>query len=918
MKPSGSGTKVSRPKTPEKPKVLAPGMYAISSKYITPPRRGDWALPTAKKKHVARPKTIPKNVRKIDITVAYRIVPQWKPTLNAEIAKMKPSGSGTKVSGPKTPEKPKVLAPRMKIDIIVAYRIVPQWKPTGRQFILCDIYGLKKSKAPTAKPLELSPSVSSRCSRHMTGDRSKLINYVEKFVGTLRFRNDQFATIVGYGDYKMGDTIISRVYYVEGLSHNLFPVGQFCDGGLEVAFRQHTCHIRNMDKVDLLQGSRTTNLYSISLNDMFLLHMDLYGPMRTESINKKRYVFVIVDDYTRFRWVRFLRTKDETPAVFEKFLKNSQLALKATVRTVRTNNVTEFVNKTFTDLFKSVGIIHQTSVPRSPPQNGSKAVATACYTLNRSLTHTLYGKTYYELLKGKKPDLKYFRVFSSLCYPTNDYDDVGKLKAKADIGLDPNLMAPAQHSVGPELTTLQSGHTRSALVNDPPTSSVSPTMRQFQELFQPMMVDEDEEFPPAAQIYPVHVNAAQAPENANGSPSITNISEGTPAVTLSSSASKSPSSDIDVPGSETPLDRFDSNFDDTYIAPKTTSAASSSSPVNINVTLNNPILHVQKWTKDHSLENIKLDEYGDVLKNKVRLVAKGYRREIRIDFEESFASVARLEAIRIFIANAASQNMIIFQMDVKTSFLNGDLNEVVYVSQPNGFVDPEYPSHVYHLKKALYGLKQAPHAWYDKLSSFLISSGFSKGVVDPTLFTRKTCKHYLLVQIYVDDIIFASTDHGFDTSTPIDTPMSECPDLDEDIGSKMVDPIRYRGMVGCLMYLTACRPDIVFAVCMCARYQAKPTEKLLHAIKRIFRYLKGTLNMGLWYSKDSGFALTAFADADYAECQDTRRSTSGYAQFLGGRLVSWSSKKQKSIRGASLSRAGKPVKKVLLMNLSVH
>nr|GEX99840.1 copia protein [Tanacetum cinerariifolium] len=124
--------------------------------------------------------------------------------------------------------------------------------------------------------------------------------------------------------------------------------------------------------------------------------------------------------------------------------------------------------------------------------------------------------------------------------------------------------------------------------------------------------------------------------------------------------------------------------------------------------------------------------------------------------------------------------------------------------------------------------------------------------------------------------------------------MSERPDLDEDIGGKMVDPTRYRGMVGCLMYLTASRPDIVFAVCMCARYQAKPTEKHLHAIKRIFRYLKGTLNMGLWYPKDSGFALTAFADADYAGCQDTRRSTSGSAQFLGDRLVSWSSKKQKS------------------------
>nr|GFD32914.1 retrovirus-related Pol polyprotein from transposon TNT 1-94 [Tanacetum cinerariifolium] len=138
---------------------------------------------------------------------------------------------------------------------------------------------------------------------------------------------------------------------------------------------------------------------------------------------------------------------------------------------------------------------------------------------------------------------------------------------------------------------------------------------------------------------------------------------------------------------------------------------------------------------------IKLDAYGEVLKNKARLVAKGYRQEIGIDFEESFAPIARLEAIRLFIANAASQNMIIFQMDVKTAFLNGKLNEVVYVSQPEGFVDPDHPTHVYRLKKALYNLKQAPRAWYDKLSKFLITTGFSKGVVDPTLFTRRTGKH---------------------------------------------------------------------------------------------------------------------------------------------------------------------------------
>ncbi|GKB97873.1 retrovirus-related pol polyprotein from transposon TNT 1-94 [Tanacetum coccineum] len=348
-----------------------------------------------------------------------------------------------------------------------------------------------------------------------------------------------------------------------------------------------------------------------------------------------------------------------------------------------------------------------------------------------------------------------------------------------------------------------------------------------------------------------------------------------------------------------------------------------------------------KW-----IYKVKLDELGGILKNKARLVARGYRQEEGIDFEESFALVARLEAIRIFLAFAAHMNMVVYQMDVKTAFLNGNLWEEVYVSQPDGFVDSDNPNHVYKLKKALYGLKQAPRAWYDMLSSFLISQDFSKGLVDPTLFIRKEGKELLLVQVYVDDIIFAASTpelcdlfakimcskfkmsmmgkisfflglqnfqnprgifinqskyaleslkkYGFDTCDPVDTPMVEKSKLDEDKEGKAVDPSHYRGMIGTLLYLTASRPDLQFAICMCARYQARPTEKHLHAVKRIFRYLRGTVNRGLWYPKDSSIALTTFADANHAGCQDTRRSTSGSMQFLGDRLVSWSSKRQKS------------------------
>ncbi|GJT51354.1 retrovirus-related pol polyprotein from transposon TNT 1-94 [Tanacetum coccineum] len=272
------------------------------------------------------------------------------------------------------------------------------------------------------------------------------------------------------------------------------------------------------------------------------------------------------------------------------------------------------------------------------------------------------------------------------------------------------------------------------------------------------------------------------------------------------------------------------------------------------------------------------------------LVARGYHQDEGINFEESFAPVARLEAIRIFIAYAAHMNMIIYQMDVKTAFLNGILREEVYVSQLEGFIDQDNPNHVYKLKKDLYGLKQAPRAWYDLLSSFLLSQKFSKGAVDPTLFTQKEGLHishsprgiFLNQYKYSLKII---KKYGMETSDPVDTPMVDKSKLDKDPQGKAVDPTRYRRMIGSLMYLTSSRPILVFAVCMCTGYQAKPTKKHLHAVKQIFRYLKGTINMGLWYSKNSCIALTAFADADHAGCQDTRRSTSRSMQLLCDRLM---------------------------------
>nr|GEW96343.1 putative ribonuclease H-like domain-containing protein [Tanacetum cinerariifolium] len=303
-----------------------------------------------------------------------------------------------------------------------------------------------------------------------------------------------------------------------------------------------------------------------------------------------------------------------------------------------------------------------------------------------------------------------------------------------------------------------------------------------------------------------------------------------------------------------------------------------------------------KW-----IYKVKLDELGGILKNKARLVARGYRQEDGIDFEESFSLVSRLEAIRIFLAYAAYKNTVVYQMDVKTTFLNGNLRKEVYVSQSDGFVDQENPNHVYKLKKALYRLKQALRAWYDMLSSFLISQDFSKDVDDGQnliflgLHISQSPRGIFMNQSKYD--LESLKKYDFEACDPVDSPMVEKSKLDEDKKGKTIDPSHYRGMIGTLLYLTANRPNLQFAICMCARYQARPTKKHVHAVKRIFRYLRGTVHQGLWYPKDSSVALTAFTDADHAGCQDTRRSTSGSVQFLGERHISWSSKGKRVLLG---------------------
>ncbi|GJY84511.1 retrovirus-related pol polyprotein from transposon TNT 1-94, partial [Tanacetum coccineum] len=352
-----------------------------------------------------------------------------------------------------------------------------------------------------------------------------------------------------------------------------------------------------------------------------------------------------------------------------------------------------------------------------------------------------------------------------------------------------------------------------------------------------------------------------------------------------------------------------------------------------------------KESRNHPLENV----IGNLNQRTLRSQAQNqsYNQQEGINYDETYAPVARLESIRILLAYVCALDFKLFKMDVKCAFLNGFINEEVYVSQPSGFIDFEKPDHVYKLKKALYGLKQAPKAWYDRLKAFLIKHEYKIGMVDNTLFTKKKSSNLIIVQIYVDDIIFGSTcqdmcdefakimhdefkmsmmgelnfflglqikqmedgiffnqskyikemlkKFGLEDSKPMKTPMSSNTKLTKDEECESVDSTKYRGMIGSLLYLTASRPDIMFSVCLCARFQEAPKTSHLEAVKRIFRYIKGTTHLGLWYPKGTGIETVVYADSDHAGDYVDRKSTSGICTFVGCCLTSWFSKKQTAL-----------------------
>nr|GEX18370.1 putative ribonuclease H-like domain-containing protein [Tanacetum cinerariifolium] len=629
--------------------------------------------------------------------------------------------------------------------------------------------------------------VESGCSKHMMGNLKLLINFVEKFLGTVKFGNDQIAPILGYGD---------------------------------------------------------------------LIHLDL-----------------------------FLRSKDETLEVLIEFLRLVQRGLHASVRIVRTDKGTEFLNKTLHAYFASEGILYQTSVARTPEQNGvvkrqnrtlveasrtmlsaaivplffwAEAIATTCFTQNCSLVIHRHEKTPYHIINDQK----------SLSPGPTCQGNVTQTDRTVTTSNELDLLFSSTFN------ELLNGSTQVVSKSSVVTTADAPNQCQQQHTTP---LNNQTTPDPTCQV------PTQAPTNKS------------------------------LDRGETSSCHVDSSNMHTFYQHHSSE---------------------HRWTKDHPLEQV-IGNPSQSVRTRRQLESDGEmciftlteelhqfdRLEERVDFEESFAPVARLEAVWLFNVYAAHKSFTVYQMDVKTTFLYGPLKEEVYVNQPDGFVDPYHPDKVYRLKKALYALKQDPRVWYDELSNFLVSKGFSNGSIDPNLFITKHKGDILRVQIYVDDIIFVSTNpklskqfeklmhskfemsmmgelklflgiqihqsprgifinqskyaqeilikHGMTSCDSVGTPMAT-KHLDADLSGTPVDQMKYRSMVRALMYLTTRRPDIMHATCYCARYQAKPTKKHLTAVKRIFRYLKDTIHMGLWYPKDIGFELTAFLDSDHVGCLDSQ------------------------------------------------
>ncbi|RVW50135.1 Retrovirus-related Pol polyprotein from transposon RE1 [Vitis vinifera] len=740
--------------------------------------------------------------------------------------------------------------------------------------------------------------IDSGCTNHMTNDQELFKELDKTIISKVKIGNGEFISVKGKGTVAIesltGLKYITDVLYVPDIDQNLLSVGQLIEKGFKVIFEDKWCMIKDAKGRDVFKVKMRAKSFALNLMEdeqiafsstvsnaelwhrrlghfhhvgllymqkqnlvkgvplledkladcvacqygkqtrrpfpqtawramhkLQLVHTDVGGPQKTPSLNGSKYYIAFIDDYTRFCWIYFLKSKSEVANVFWKYKAWVENQSSCRMQKIRSDNGKEYTNEIFDKFCEEAGIEHQLTTPYTPQQNGVKR-------------DKLDKKAEPGVFIGYSNSSKAYRIFQ----PQN-----GKILVSRDVKFMEDRQWNWEESIKMQL----------------------PKPAEFEE------AEKDDKW---------------------------------------------------IEAMKEELRMIEKN--DTWEL--------------VDRPQHRKVIGV-KW-----VYRTKLNAYGSVNKYKARLVVKGYSQVFGVDFSETFAPVARLDTIRMLLALTAQKGWKTYQLDVKSAFLNGYLQEEIYVEQPEGFQVKGQEEKVYLLKKALYGLKQAPRAWYSRIDEHLQSLGFVKSPSEATLYVKGTDANLIVVSVYVDDLlvtgsneklvkefkaemlkVFEMTDLGLmsyflgmevkqdhdgvfisqkkyakeilnkfhmDDCKRTSTPMNQKEKFSKDDGTEKVDESQYRSLIGCLMYLTATRPDIMFSVSLLSRFMHCASEVHLQAAKRIVRYIKGTTNYGIKYSYCQNFKLHGYSDSDWAGSIDDMRSTTGFCFNFGSGIFSWSSKKQ--------------------------
>ncbi|GJY82519.1 putative ribonuclease H-like domain-containing protein [Tanacetum coccineum] len=746
---------------------------------------------------------------------------------------------------------------------------------------------------------------------------------------------------LGHVNFKTINKLVKE-NLVRGLPSKHFENDQTCVACLKGKQHKASCKSK-------IQNSITQPL--------FMLHMDLFGPTFVSSLMNKKYYLVVTDDYSRFTWLFFLASKDETSAILKNFITEIENLVDKKVKIIICDNGTEFKNRVMSEFCEQKGIKMEFS---------AEAVDTACYVHNRVLVVKPHNKTPYELFRGKfdgKSDEGFFVGYSLNSKAFRVYNIRTR---KVEENLHIRFLEDKPIIAGTEKVAQNAS-------NDEPQPFSDAGKKDDEGVSKESGIDDQKRPKNSTQ----DVNTAgpsinTASTNVNtGSLNINTVS--LTVTTVRSNGSQTEPYMISL-GDNATLEAIHADFFSDEIE------VDMSNITTIYLVPSTPNTRIHKYhSLDHVIGDVKsgvqtsrmtktINEQGfisAVYKGKThedlytclfacfmsqeepKRISKALSDSAWVEAMQEELLQFKLQKVWVLVdlpkgkrdigtkwifRNKKDKRGIVIQnkarlMDVKSAFLYDRIEEEVYMCQPLGFEDPDYPNKVYKVVKALYGLHQAPKAWYETLAKYLLDNRFHRGKIDQTLFIKKKKGDILLVQVYVDDIIFGSTQkelctefeklmrdkfqmnsmgeltfflglqvkHKEDgifisqdkyivdilrkfsftdvrtTSTPMDTKKPLLKDSDGDD----VDVHLYRLMIGSLMYLTSSRPDIMFAVCACARFQVTPKASHLHAVKRIFRHLKGQPKLGLWYPRDSSFDLVAYSDSDYARASLDRKSITG-------------------------------------------